>query len=274
MADDATPSLNIVFIGHSHVYAIWDAILAMRAAGAWPEDTLLSFIPLKERIYEPFLISGQEERSAEIVINPRIVADFRMFCAKPAKRTVIFTLLGGNQHNVISLANSGPPFDFILDSFPEPVSGAGVDLIPTGVIRDILLTTTRRYTFAMEWFRSETTAPIFHLESPPPNPSNTHIAGHAGPLQDHFLRYGVTSPALRMKCWRLHSKIFQEACVRSSINFVPAPPETQDPAGFMVEQGWYSDPMHGNQWYGEHVLRQMLSLAGVKDIRGIVEQAP
>lgn len=264
--DDMPPSLNIVLIGHSHVYAIWDAISAMRTDGAWPEDALLSFVPLKEKIYEPFLLSSPESRSDKIVINPRIVTDFRMFCAKPAKRMVVFTMLGGNQHNVISLANSGQPFDFVLDGFPEPVGGEAVDLVPAGVIRDLLLTTTRRYALAMEWLRTETTAPIFHLESPPPNPSNAHIAEHAGVLHDHFSRYGVASPTLRMKCWRLHSEIFRETCARSGIAFVPVPPESQDSNGFMVEKGWYIDPMHGNQWYGERVLRQMLALAGAGSI--------
>jgi hypothetical protein len=64
---------------------------------------------------------------------------------------------------------------------------------------------------------------------------------------------------LRYKIWRLHSRIVAERCSELGIAFLPAPRETQDAQGFLRPE-FAGDATHGNEAYGEAVIRQLEAL--------------
>ena len=167
---------------------------------------------------------------------------------------------GGNVHNAFALIRHPRPFDFRLsgedgpplDPDAEPLTEAFVRAaLEAGLIRDrIRLREIKRHG-----------GEVIQLESPPPLADSAVIAAQA----DTYFRdqgvadRGVASPGLRYTIWRLHSRIVADYCAQLGLGFLPVPREARDEAGFLRPE-YAGDATHGNQAYGEAVIRSLEAL--------------
>jgi hypothetical protein len=99
---------------------------------------------------------------------------------------------------------------------------------------------------------------LVHIESPPPIPSEEHIREHPGIFHDKIEECGVSPAMLRYKFWRLHSRLYREACAALGVEFLTVPEAMRDDAGMMIEAAWNPDPTHGNALYGGAVIGKLL----------------
>lgn len=247
---------EVVLVGHSHCYAIlsaydmaaWDRVGPVR---------IHRFFMMDEE-YQPILLLGER-------INPEL---HRRLSETLSSRPVAagFLSVDGNAHTVFALVQHPRPFDFVLSECPDLPLQEGAEIVPEAFVRAALDERLRMTERLMAALRRSVDIPLYHLESVPPVPSDQHILQTQESIFWESLRLGelgVAPASMRFKLWRLHSALVAEICRRHDIAFVPAPPETLDAKGFMVERAWFPrDATHGNSWYGSRVLRQIAAIVG------------
>lgn len=229
-----------VIIGHSHSVAIQSA-LKHRGVTAGPQ-----FLNLHEPQWAAALTDSGSGVLSDLLVGA------------PA----IFSCIGGNGHNVIGLLDHPRPFDFVLEDEPDLTLMPDRELVPAAIVRDVIQQFIRPRLGELARVREcAPTAALFHLESPPPVPSEEHIARYPGIFRTQLETNSRVAPRLlRYKLWRTHCKLFQEACAEHDVTLIPVPAETRDEEGFLAAPYWNPDPTHGNAAYGERVLRQIFAV--------------
>lgn len=238
-------NLKILIIGHSHIVALESAYRAD------PTAFDARFLPLRRVAFTPNL----EAREDEQVYN-----DATRTIIKSTRADLIVSCVGLNDHVVFSLINHPIPFDFVLPEMPDLEIDAAAEMLPFGVVRAALLRQMRRTLRGLRALRDLTPKPIIHLETPPPVPT-AHVLAWPGMLRTKVDQLGVSSFALRLKVWRLHSAIIRDLCGEIGIRYQPVPAEAQDAHGLLNEHCRANDPTHGNVHYGKLVLRQLQTVA-------------
>jgi hypothetical protein len=245
-------SRAILVIGQSHVAAIRSAAKARREAD--PDGPRTRVIHTLEPQYAPEV--GGEGDAAGFV--PALEEAIRDQIAR--HDPLVASASGGNVHNAFGLIRHPRPWDFLLsgesglplDPEAEPLSETLVrGALEAGLDRDrIRLHEIRRIA-----------GDFVQLESPPPVADSAYVAEQADAyFKDRAIaRLGVASPALRYKIWRLHSRIVADVCAGLGVRFLPVPRETQDEQGFLRRE-YVGDATHGNQAYGEALIRALESL--------------
>jgi len=241
---------NFVFIGHSHINAL---ILAARNHHEFSER--MHFFHLKRDIGdEPLLFdSGKEKKTLNSKIKNALVS------LSALDRTVIISLIGGNAHNVLGMLKHPIPFDFLNDESDEIIQDDGTVFISYAQMHDVMLHRVKYRFEILDIIKSCVSLPMFHLESPPPVGNCDYILKHLGP---HFNQIPgdkeVAPRSLRKKLWQLHSRVFEDHCNATDVGFIPVPPGTLDEEGFLKIEGYSSSATHGNVWYGEQVLNDVV----------------
>ncbi len=102
--------------------------------------------------------------------------------------------------------------------------------------------------------------PVSHVLSPPPldTPDITPFLPSA--LQQ-MNRHGVVPPHLRLRLYRMQSRIFCEYCEDSGIGIIKPPVETCMPTGYLKRNFRGGNATHASVKYGGLVLAQMLEAA-------------
>ena len=233
---------HALIIGHSH-------ITAPRRAAAALGVTRLRFVELARPSLQLLEADGA------------LAMDLRALLANelPAAGAVI-SMVGGNAHNLFGLVNHPQPFDFVLDERPDLPLAEGHHLIPSALVERILQRAAQADLDVLAGVRREVRAPMFHVESPPPIPSDAHIRRRPGIFAGELASSSVAPRTLRYKLWRLHSRLFRRLCEANDIGFIPAPAETFDADSFLGERFWNPDPTHGNEHYGARVLAQIAAV--------------
>lgn len=240
----------VLVVGQSHVGAI--RLAARARAESHPDRPRVRAIHTLEKRYAPFYAG---EGDAATFAPPLLAAiEEQIAWHQP----LVVSVNGGNVHNMLTLVRHPRAFDFLLseeDGLPldpdaEPISEALVRAaLDHGLVGDrFLLRLTKAAANA-----------AFHLESPPPLFDNRTIEDHAAAHFEGMPAFGVSSPALRYKIWRLHSRIVAGYCAELGITFLPVPRETQDANGFLLPH-LAGDATHGNQAYGDIVVRMLETL--------------
>ena len=186
-------------------------------------------------------------------------AGISMVATLPAGTPIFLSVLGG-YHNVLGLFESGPRFDFLLDSqdVAEPPPTVRVpNRAIAGVLEDVF-----RGARKIQRLRGASKAPVYMLSIPPPKRSNEFVmsrviaqrkkvdAGASVP------EIGVERPEIRLKFWRLEARLLASWAERERMHFIPPPAEACDEDGFLGER-FYDDATHANAQYGALVVKQI-----------------
>lgn len=231
---------KIFILGHSHLGAI---MLNLRVSPI--PGVEIDFVLCNEDRYKPLLIDD--------ALNPLVLERI-----SSAKADLYVSMLGGNDHSILSMLNHPRRFDVVLPEAPELYTDISAEVLPAGLVLAVLSKRVDNAARALTAYSAAAGRPMVHVESPPPIPSEEHIRNYPGVFRDVIAAQGVSPALLRYKFWRLHSRLYREACERLAVSFLPAPTEMQDTAGMMIERAWNPDPTHGNALYGAAVIDQLL----------------
>lgn len=261
--------MSAVCIGNSHMGALIEAALSASQAGeVHPHG--LAFVLLHQAAFQPAV-----NRDAGVPrLNPRLLealdnaltarADdqFRLVSfpgsEAGAQGKAIISLIGGNAHNILGLMAHNEPFDFVLNDAPDLPLAEGATIISESEVYDLILSSVRNE--MGDIFNALTASfdqPVFQLESPPPIRSNEHISANLDPFFGSSGPEGVSSPFLRYKLWRLHSRAVRSLCDAYGLGFIPCPQEALDEEGFLRAEFTPDNATHANSAYGALLIAQI-----------------
>jgi hypothetical protein len=63
----------------------------------------------------------------------------------------------------------------------------------------------------------------------------------------------LTSDSLRVELWTILGELLEKAAIDLGAEYIPAPPETIDSNGLLIEKYWTPDVTHANSDYGIHL---------------------
>lgn len=245
-------------IGNSHIGALRRAMRPRRAALRPGEKLNIEAVNRRHDLFMPeFEKTPNGER-----LNSALVARFQPTVDDP--NGIILSSIGGNQHNILGLARHSQPFDFVSPERPDLPIDDGAELIPYGVLRDVLSSKMKKEFKIIRMLRDLAPGRCYHLESPPPSALDNLGAAYIANWTENFGGKGAAPSFLRLKVWRLHSSIVRDFCESIGVVFVPAPAEAMDANGYRVDAATDIDEpsavTHANAWYGELVLKQIDAL--------------
>lgn len=245
-------SRSILVIGQSHIAAIRSAAKVRREAD--PDRLRTRVIHTMEPQYAPE-VDGEGDAARFTAALEETIRDQ---IARNAP--LIASANGGNAHNGFALIAHPRPYDFLLSGEEGPALEPSVEPLPEAQVRAALEAALERDRIRLREIR-RIAGDVIQLESPPPVADSGWIAAQA----DAYFKgrglteLGVAPPALRYKIWRLHSRIFAGYCAELGLGFLPVPPETRDANGFLKPE-YAGDATHGNEAYGEAVIRALEAL--------------
>lgn len=264
---------RILLFGDSHVHAIQEAIARRAEAGAPVAIEARRLLKPKEDVGAAgparglgnVLPSSLRSLAEKLRLGRRTVGDtsFERFIAiaRSLRPTdVIVSVIGGNQHAVVGTIQHPRPFDFILPGERVRAVARRTEIIPFGSLYDYFANGIReRDGKSLAALRAATRARIVQLQSPPPKGSNGFIKKRHDTqfAEQGISRFGVSSPELRMKFWKLQNLVLEELCAELDIELLPPPPQALDIKGFLGRSFYARDATHSNSGYGELVLAQL-----------------
>jgi hypothetical protein len=237
-----------VVIGQSHVHAIAQAL-----NGAAGGDQGISVYRIGD---------GPMPSACNLIGS---MGDATALVAKLPADTPVFLSILGAYHNILGLLRAGDDFDFLLDERDGVDSDVPVH-IPHRAVASAFgrqLTTANK----IRRLRDSAKSPVHLLSTPPPKRSNEF-------MMERFLRSnksvyrgrsieeaGIERPEVRLKLWKLESRLIQDWARAEGMAFVPAPPQSFDKAGYLREEFYFDDATHANAAYGSLVVDQIKRLA-------------
>ncbi|MES2497218.1 MAG: hypothetical protein V4618_13985 [Pseudomonadota bacterium] len=245
-------SRAILVIGQSHVASVRAAAKARREAD--PDRPRTRVIHTVEPRYAPE-VDGEGD---EARFTPALVDMIRDQIDRHAP--LVASASGGNVHNGFALIRHPRPYDFLLSHEDGPPLDPEAEPVTEALVRAALEAGLERDRIRLREIR-RLGGNVIQLESPPPLADGSVIAAQA----DAYFRnrgiaeLGVAPAALRYKIWRLHSRIVARYCADLGLRFLPVPAETQDAEGFL-RPAFAGDATHGNQAYGEALIRALEAL--------------
>ncbi len=244
--------MDVFCVGESHLGAVVNANNARQQQQRAAFGQAFVWLSLPE--FTPNMVSLGETS----VLNAELEAEIK---AQATDAELMVLSIAGNHYNLMGLLKHPVPFDFVLRERPDLPLLDDVTIVPEALIEAALRKLVAHPLSLLQALASSAACRAVQLESPPPNPSEQHILGKAEPyFQDRFAALGVAPALLRYKLWRLHSKIFRQACAQVGVEFVAAPEAAMDGAGFLIERAWGGDATHASQWYGDLVIDQISQL--------------
>jgi hypothetical protein len=234
--------MAILAVGQSHIGAIQRAAKTHREI--WPDELRTRVI---HTLAEPYASEGVE-------FGPLARAAIEAQIARHQPRLV--SVLGGNAHNMIALMRHPRPYDFLLSGEAEgPPMDADAELVPEALVRAAMEARLETDFWRLQMLH-DIAGPFIHVESPPPIIGDAFIRDRAEvyfrDTQDREIVPG--SPGLRWRMWRLTSRILKERVEALGGRFMPVPREVLDADGFL-RLDFAADPTHGNEAYGERLIR-------------------
>ena len=105
---------------------------------------------------------------------------------------------------------------------------------------------------------------MVHIIPPPPKGDNDFIQQYHESLfaNEGISTNGVSSPALRMKFWKLQTRVLEDVCKEMGVDLMMPPAASRDPDGFLIKNCYARDATHGNSDYGELILKEVQSRYG------------
>jgi hypothetical protein len=142
--------------------------------------------------------------------------------------------------------------------FRPPVE-EGAEIVPYRAIHEVFWRGLKNGDGrSLEAIRAATVARVVHFLPPPPKEDNEHIAkNHETLFAKDLPQRGVSSPALRLKFWKLQSRVLMRICKELDIEVMMPPARAVDEAGFLRPEFYANDATHGNWLYGERILLEI-----------------
>jgi len=232
---------RILLFGDSHAHAVQRAIAKREGKGQSAPISAHSLLKEKNGIR----------------IGSTSLEKFLKLIRELEPEDVVVSMIGGNQHAVYSTIQHPQPFDFFTpdgDVAEEPS-----EIIPYRAIRDVFEYGLRKGDGRMiEDVRAATKARVVHILPPPPKKDNVHIAKHHETIfREDLPQRGVSRPELRLKFWKLQSRILKKLCKEFEVEVMVPPRRAVDEEGFLRPEFYANDATHGNWRYGERVIREL-----------------
>jgi len=242
---------NLLVVGQSHVAAVRAAARTHREA--FPDQPRTRVIHTIEPRYAPEFVNVAGGDYAAATFGPALRAAIEDQIARHSPR--VASVVGGNVHNVLALMRHPRPYDFRLSDEEGPPLDEDAELIPETLVR-ATLTARLAPDFARLRALSGIAGPFFHLESPPPVRDEAFITARAeGLFRDRAEGEVIAAgPGLRWRMWRLTSRLMQSAVEQLGSRYLPAPALACNADGFL-NLDFAADPTHGNEAYGELLIR-------------------
>ena len=249
--------MKTLFVGNSHLKAIEDAASdANKKMGA----SQLEFLQLRNPQFRPFITDEK---------HPKLCAPVRdAILKKTLGKDFIVSVVQGAEHHKMGLSNHERKFDFVTQSECSVELGDNTMLIPRQFVEYRLNQLLNLMRISLSEMRSivPKNITLYHLESPAPIPLNEYIVNNPGPFKQVFETRGVASPRLRQKIWKVHSNMVKRICEENEVIHIPSPFKSMDGEGFLREEYWGVDPVHGNAAFGKLVLDDILKRLGGSEI--------
>lgn len=237
-----------ILIGMSHTEVIQAAFKEL--------DLPLTWVPALAPAGESPIVRTE----GGVVLNS-VIMDRMKRALSPS--SVIFSTVGGNAYNVLTMMVQGKPFDFISPDVSRPLN-LEADIVPYGTIKAKLEDAMSPKDLAVFEAAAEAFPIWGHIESPPPTKDSDFIKAHIDTyFRQKFPDAKVADPWLRLKMWKLHSRLFQEHCAKRKIRFIRRPDAAVDKDGFLLQE--LVSPIsatHTNIAYGRLVATQLREFIG------------
>lgn len=225
--------MKIAVIGHSHIACMVRA--KERFAGSL--GVAVQFVQLRNPAFvreAPAVGAAKFENCAQDRVE-RAVAEATQGIALAALCPT------GNEHAVVSMLNK-----------------------PQGRSDDVLERVSSRMVNYRHWLTAlaqYVRAPAVVVPPPPPIESESHILEHPGRFAKELTLYGVAPASVRLQAWAHQVQLIREVAVRCGLPFLDLPTGVFSGRGFLREQFVGIDPTHGNEAYGELIVRHVADLA-------------
>jgi hypothetical protein len=102
---------------------------------------------------------------------------------------------------------------------------------------------------------------VLFYTAPPPVAADALEGSFAPERITAFAGRSLEPPAFRMRLWQQQCSILRQLCTARGITFVDPPSRVFDPDG-LARDCWSDEPMHANAVYGQHMIEQLLDVAG------------
>jgi hypothetical protein len=235
----------IMLFGDSHSYAVQRAIERREGKGR-P-------VPLKAHRLSK-MKNGKKQGDTSL-------EEFLEIVRPLGPQDVVLSMIGGNQHAVFSTIQHADPFDF-MDPDGRDATDPKASLIPYRVLADSFEKGIRNGDGrSIEALRKATSARVVHVIPPPPKEDNEFIAQFHETFfaSEGISSRGVSSPALRLKFWKLQTRVLEQLCRDIGVEVAMPPSKALDRQGFLARDFYANDATHANHHYGELLLRDVES---------------
>lgn len=247
----------ILGIGHSHLYPI---------NTGYKENIKFFLEEKKQRIeFISFLDTKYQNRALDF--NP-IESEFffhnsiEKFIKKNKDNLkFIFSIFGGNSHNILGLVQLPEKFDFIIPEKPYLKFQDDSTLLPYNLVEELMKTQGGfpETIGCLKFLRKIYKGRIIQLEPPPPIEDNDYLLKFSGPFKEKFEAFGISPPTFRYKLWSVYTKLVADECKKLDIDYMRAPNMMQSDTGYLTTIALGEDPTHANSAYGFEVLKDILS---------------
>jgi len=242
---DRTRELNprILLFGDSHSHAVQRAVEKRQGKG--------KPVPLKAHRLSK-IKNGKKQGDTSL-------EEFIEIIGRLDRDDVVLSMIGGNQHAVFSTIQHPQRFDF-LEPGGKPVVEEGAELIPYRALSSFFEKGIRnRDGKSLEALRQATPARLIHIIPPPPKGDSDFIREYHESIfaNEGITAHGVSSPVLRLKFWRLQTRLLKALCGELGIEVMMPPKISVDHKGFLARDYYANDATHANYFYGELVLRDI-----------------
>ena len=260
-----SPFPRLLLIGHSHLYAIvggcehlgldrarygwiyvWRIEEALHREGEAP--ILEALAKQCDDMVRRLLGVGSEGTLADLIREAGLV---------------VLLSLGGNEHNVVGLVNTGGSYDFFLPGEDEPPR-SGSTLVPFGAVRTQMERQTGYVRAMLDRLVELTGGQLACLEPPPPIRDGNFVFAHldAWFRQTYGDQVAINPAELRYKLWRLRGMVFQAQCSRRRVPYVQVPPELVEAGRYLHPDMIAGDATHANARFGSAMIRAALRTLG------------
>lgn len=235
---------RILLFGDSHSHAVQRAIEKRRGKGQ--RTSVLVHRLAKEK-------NGNH-------IGDTSLEQFLAMVSDLDAEEVVVSMIGGNQHSVFSLIQHPVPFDFFTPD--GRVADQSLQVVPYRAFEAVFTKgLTKGDGKSLQALRNATSARVVHVIPPPPKADNAFIEQfHESHFAQDLPKLGVSKPELRLKFWKLQTRILEQICSDLDIEVMMPPANTVDEHGYLRPEYYAQDATHGNWRYGERVLQELETL--------------
>ena len=181
---------------------------------------------------------------------------------------ILFSFVHGNEHSILSLVQHANPYDFFEPWDAQSSLEPGTQPLPFEIVQRQMEKAINPSVACLAMLRAKLPRlRVAHVMAPPPIESEEHIRNTPEVFRERLEQTGVTPLSIRLKYYRLAQRMLGESLAALGIDLLACPEEAVGPSGAIRDEYAFG-ATHGNERYGELVLRRMVAMAGQRDKGG------